>query len=283
MASTVNGSDGPHPPVAQLPSMRGSGLGPDWVADLIRTVNASHTALADLWSRIRRAADAARRSRDVARRATETAQQASLGHQLIQAEQPGRTAPLPRQLALALVTVLLDGVACYFAAQALDGDQRDTLIWTVLFLAVLGFGEWSLDHCHDVRFWRWIVAGLSLFVILLGALRLSYLVLTEPGGPVPALAGAAIFTIATAAFLVLGYRALRAAETSQAWRARRQARAAIRRQLAACAKADADTDLCERLAANYLAEVRHWLLGSLPATQHAEAEAVLWAHLKGEE
>ena len=55
-----------------------------------------------------------------------------------------RRASRPRQLLLALVTVALDGVACFFAAQALGGAQSGTLVWTALFLAVLGRDEASL-------------------------------------------------------------------------------------------------------------------------------------------
>ena len=46
-------------------------------------------------------------------------------------------------------------------------------------------------------------------------------------GLLPALGGAALLTVATGAFLVLGYRALRA-ESSRAWKARRWAQAAAR-------------------------------------------------------
>ena len=42
-----------------------------------------------------------------------------------------------------------DGVACYFAAQALNGSQDSTLIWTVLFLAMLAGGEIGLDFYRD--------------------------------------------------------------------------------------------------------------------------------------
>ena len=52
-------------------------------------------------------------------------------------QHPRRRAPLPRQAFFALVTIALDGVACYFAAQALNGSQDSTLVWTAMFLAVL--------------------------------------------------------------------------------------------------------------------------------------------------
>jgi hypothetical protein len=47
------------------------------------------------------------------------ADSATVAYRTVQAEHPRRRAPLPRQVILALITVALDGVACYFAAQAL--------------------------------------------------------------------------------------------------------------------------------------------------------------------
>ena len=67
------------------------------------------------------------------------------------------------------------------------------------------------------------VIVIGFFVALLSTLRFWFLATVGTGGLVPAIAGACLFTVATAGFLSLGYRALRAAETPQAWRARRQA------------------------------------------------------------
>ena len=62
-----------------------------------------------------------------------------------------------------------NGVACYFAAEALDGSQDTTLVWTVLFLAILGIGEIALDFYRDrsLRAWH-TVTSITLFVGGLG-------------------------------------------------------------------------------------------------------------------
>jgi hypothetical protein len=227
--------------VSELPLGAHSAPGqPDAIACLVRAVNASHAALKDLWSRVRRAADIAFRSGKAAEKAGKVAEEAEIEHQIIQAEQPQRTAPLPRQMLFALLTVAFDGVACYFAAQAVGGGQLETLVWAGLFLAVLGAGEWVLDHCRDRRWWRLLAVGLGAFVSVLGVLRFSYLVTVGIGGLLPALGGAALLTAATAAFLVLGYRALRAAESNRAWQARRWARTATRQAAAADEQAARD-------------------------------------------
>ena len=111
------------------------------VANLIRQVNESNEAVKDQCLRAWHAADIARRSGQTAHLAAATAQAAKFAHRTLQAEHPRRRAPLPRQLLLALGTVVSDGVACYFAAQALDGSQDTTIVWTALFLAVLAGGE----------------------------------------------------------------------------------------------------------------------------------------------
>ncbi len=254
---------------------------PDSIASLVRAVNASHAALRDLWSRVRRAADVAFRSGKAAEEAEKVAEEARVEHQIIQAEQPQRTAPLPRQLLFALMTVALDGVACYFAAQAVDSGQLETLVWAGLFLAVLGAGEWVLDHCRDRRWWRLLAAGLAAFVTVLGVLRFSYLATVGLDGLLPALGGAALLTVATGAFLVLGYRALRAAESSRAWKARRWAQAAARQAADVREQAAWDMADWDRLADTYLGEIRHWLLEVYPASEQPAAEAAVRAHLLG--
>jgi hypothetical protein len=96
-------------------------------AVLIRDVNASNEAVEDQCLRARQAADIATRSACAADLSA-AALRAAVAHQTIQAERPRRHAPLPRQVILALITVALDGLACYFAAQALDGSQDSTLV-----------------------------------------------------------------------------------------------------------------------------------------------------------
>ena len=136
------------------------------VAELIRNVNATNNAVEDQCLRAREAADAAIRSDRAAEEAKAAAEAAGIAHQTIQAERPRRRSPLPRQVALAAGTVALDGVACYFAAQALDASQDSTLVWTVLFLAVLAGGEVALDFYRDrnLRAWRILAFTTSAFV-----------------------------------------------------------------------------------------------------------------------
>lgn len=255
----------------------------DPVAGLVRALNASHGALKDLWSRIRRAADIAFRSGQAAKQAEAAAESNRIAHHIVQAERPRRQAPLPRQLLLAAVTVALDGLACYFAAQALNGSPHATLIWTALFLAVLAGGELMLDAYSDrsPRTWRLLAFMLGAFVACLGVLRYTYLYAVGVGGPVPAVTGAALFTAATAGFLVLGYRALRTAETRRAWQARRHARAANR--LAQATRAQADRDMADwnRLADTYIAEARHLLMDAFPTSEQPAVETALRAHLLG--
>ena len=184
----------------------------------------------------------------------------------------------------ALVTVILDGVACYFAAQALGGSQDTTIVWTVLFLAVLAAGEVALDFYRDryQRAWRTVVAVLATFVGALGALRFWFLATIGTSGLLPAALGAALFTAVTAGFLFVGYRALRLAETPQAFRARRWARTAVQAAQAARADAERNTHDRERLIDAYLGQVRRWALELCTAGQHLMERAVR-RHLLGEE
>ena len=64
-----------------------------------------------------------------------------------------RRAWLPLRLLLALAALALDGMACYFAVQALGGSQSDILLWTCLFLGALSAGQIILDFCRK-RAWR---------------------------------------------------------------------------------------------------------------------------------
>src|ERR1700689_3876885 len=100
------------------------------------------------------------------------------------AEPPWRRAPLPRQVTLTLVTAALDGVACYFAAQALGGSQLATLVWTALFLAVLAGGQVVLNFYRErnIRAWRALALGVGAIVIVLGILRCWFLAATGADG-----------------------------------------------------------------------------------------------------
>jgi hypothetical protein len=258
-------------------------LPPIDVAVLIRDVNASNEAVEDQCLRARQAANIATRSACAADLSAAAAVRAEVAHQTIQAERPRRHAPLPRQVMLALITVALDGLACYFAAQALDGSQDSTLVWTGLFLGVLAGGEFALDFYKDrnERTWHTLVILIGIFVTLLGTLRFWFLVTIAGGALVPAIAGAFLFTGATAGFLSLGYRALRVAETPPAWRARRQARKA--RQAGRAARAEAEQDAAERdrLIDAYLGHVRREVQKTCPLEQQLETEAAVREHLSG--
>jgi hypothetical protein len=253
------------------------------VAVLIRDVNATNHAVEDQCLRARQAADAAIRSRHAAEEARAVAEAASIAYQTIQAERPRRCSPLPRQAALAAGTVAFDGVACYFAAQALNGGQDSTLIWTVLFLAVLAGGEVGLDFYRDrnLRAWRILAGTTSSFVVLLGVLRFWFLATIGTGDLVAAFIGASLFTVVTAGFLTVGYRTLRAAETPQAWRARRAAHAAVQAARTARAAAKRDAAERDRLIDAYLRHVRKVVLRTCAVDQQLALELAVREHLCG--
>ena len=255
----------------------------DDVAELIRNVNATNSAVEDQCLRTRQAADTSIRSRVVAEEARAAADAAWVVYQTIQSERPRRRSPLPRQVVLAAGTVAFDGVACYFAAQALGGGQGSTLIWTVLFLAVLAGGEIGLDFYRDrnLRAWQILACITSAFVVLLGVLRFWFLATIGTDGLVAAFTGAVLFTIVTAGFLTVGYRTLRAAETPQTWRARRAAHAAT--QAARTAWAAAKRDAAERdwLIDAYLRHVRKVILKTCAVERQLALELAVREHLCG--
>jgi hypothetical protein len=253
------------------------------VAELIRNVNATNNAVEDQCLRTRGAADAATRSARVAEQAEAAAAAARIAHQTIQAERPRRCSSLPRQAALAAGTIAFDGVACYFAAQALNGSQDSTLIWTVLFLAMLAGGEIGLDFYRDrnLRAWQILACITSAFVVLLGVLRFWFLATIGIGDLIAAFVGAALFTVVTAGFLTVGYRTLRAAETPQAWRARRAAHEATQAARAAQAAAKRDSAERDRLIDAYLRHVRKVVLKTCAVEQQLAAEFAVREHLSG--
>ena len=274
--------------ISRNPSPRIHGQGADAasparVAVLIRDVNASDEAVEDQFLRARQAAGIAARSKRAACQAAAEARTAEAAHRAIQAERLRRRAPLPRQAILALITVAMDGVACYFAAQALGGSLDATLAWTGLFLGVLAGGEAALGFYRDrgERAWRVLAVLIGFFVILLGTLRFWFLATTGTG-LVPAIAGACLLTVATAGFLTVGYRALRFTETPAAWRARRQAGTA--RQAARLVRAEADRNAAERdrLIGAYLGHVRRLALKTCPAERQLAVESAVRQHLLGE-
>ena len=97
----------------------------------------------------------------------------------------------------------------------------------------------------------------------------------------PAIAGACLFTVTTAGFLTVGYRALRVAETPLVWRAHQQAGKA--RHAARIARAEADQNAAERdrLIHAYLGHVRRLALKTCPAERQLAVESVVRQHLLG--
>jgi Flp pilus assembly protein protease CpaA len=258
---------------------------PPEVGLLIRNFNAQNSQHEDLWTRILHAVHAARDAVKGKWDAEDLASQARLGYSAIQAENPQRRALRTRQLAIAGLTVLLDAVACNFAAQALGNDQLQTDAWTVLFLAVLAGGEVALDHYRDRnrKVWRAVATGLGGFVAGLGVLRYSYLIAVGADSPLAALAGAALFTAATGMFVAVGYWALRRAETQRAASARRQARRAEKEACASRERLARRRRERDRLIDAYVVRIKACLLQGHSASQLLLIEAALREHLAGKE
>jgi hypothetical protein len=251
--------------------------------DVIREINASNVEVENQYLRARKAADVAIRSSLAAAQTSSAALDAEVSHEAIQEERPQRHAPLPRQVAAAAGTVALDGIACYFAAQALNGGQDATLVWTGLFLAALGGGEAALDFYRDrnERAWRGVAILIATFITLLGILRFWFLATISDGSLVTAAAGAGLFTAATAAFLCLGYRFLRAAETPRTWRARRRACHSRRAATNARVAAERDVQERDRFIDAYLVHVRRLIHRTCPVSQHQALESAIRDHLCG--
>jgi hypothetical protein len=253
------------------------------VLDSVREFNASNPAHEDLWTRVHQTGDAVRRAVDERDAAQRAARMARDYHRTIQAEHPHRHAALERQALIAAVFVGLDGVACEFAAQALGSDQDQTILWTALFLAVLAAGEVALDHYSErsARTWRLLVIGIAVFVTGLGVLRFIYLATVSTAGMLTALVGAALFTAATAVFVVIGYRALRAAEKVRAWQARRRARQAEREVAAASQRVARRLRDHGRLVDAYTSRIRVLLLETYSSATLPHVAAMLREHLTG--
>lgn len=255
------------------------------IAHAVRDFNADNEAHENLWTQVHRVGDVLRqgvRDREAARHRARAARDY---HLTVQAEYPHRRSPLVQQAVLAGVTVGLDAVACWFAAQALDSDRDETLLWTALFLAVLAGGELALDHFSERggRAWRLLVAGLAVFVAGLGVLRFLFLATVPAIGATTALVGAALFTGATAVSLALGYRALRAAEKPPAWQARKRARYAEREAARASDRVVGLLRDRDRLVDAYLSRIRVCLLRVCSSDQLSVAEAAVRQHLTGQD
>jgi hypothetical protein len=251
------------------------------VTDSVRDFNASNQAHEDLWTRVHQAGDAVRGGTEDRDAAQLRARRARDFHLAVQAEYPHRSAPLLRQASIAAFTLGLDGVACWFAAQALGNGQTETLLWTVLFLAVLAGGEVALDYCSErsSRAWHLLAAGLLAFVAGLGVLRFLYLATVGGNSVIAALVGAALFTGATSGFLVIGYRALRAAEKFRAWQVRKLSRQAERQAAGASHRLATLLREHNRLVDAYLSRIRVGLLERCSSSQLLQLEAALRKHL----
>jgi hypothetical protein len=250
----------------------------------VRACNAQSEAHADLHARTRQASDTATRMTGKAADAKTSASQAAVSYRTNQAEHPERRAPLPRQVVIAGAALGLDAVACYFAAEALGVGQLQTALWTVLFLAALAAGEVALDRIADRnrKAWRGTALALLMFVIGLAILRFEYFSVTGADGPVAALVGACLFTAFTIGFLAVGYRALRAAQPLDTWKASRRARKAVKKAEAAASEAARYADNRDRLLEAYLTRIRPVLMETCTAAELPALEKAIRMHLRGE-
>lgn len=251
----------------------------------IHGCNSASKAHEDLWSRVRQETDLVRQATADHEKATLEMDEAALDYKAVQAEHPERPAPRSRQWMVAGGTLALDGLACYFAAEALSGTQQQTAAWAVLFLVLLGTGELGLDHYSDGHrvLWRSIACALGTFIALLGLLRYSFLATVGVAGAVAAFAGAILFTVLTASFVIIGYRALRVAETRRAWKARRRARAYAVAAAAARRRLDRQVARRNRLARAYLSRIRTRLVLTCTDSELSVMEKAVWAHLTGQD
>ncbi len=253
------------------------------VKELILDFNRLSKAHEDLYSRTRHETDLVNQSVIAARNADSERDAADRDHKTAQAEEPERRAPRPRQWLFAAAALCLDAAACYFAAEALGGSQPETIAWAALFLAVLGSGELMLDHFSDRHrvVWRWVAVVLGVFIMLLGLLRYSFLATVGAEGLLAALAGASLFSLATAGFVIIGYRALRAAESGKTWRARRLLRSRERAAAAAHGKLARQIAHRDGLASAYLSRIRLRLIEVGTVTPLRQMEQAVRTHLLG--
>jgi hypothetical protein len=255
------------------------------IAPHILNCNRASKAHEKLYSRVRQSADIANRARHQAEEAQQELDAADTEHEAIQAEDPDRRAPRTRQLLIVGAALAADGAACYFAAEALGSSQPETIAWAALFLALLAVAEVTLDHFSERHpaAWRWIAVGLAGFVGLLGILRYSFLATVGAAGFGAALVGSVLFTMATAGFVLIGYRALRLAETTAAWRARKRVEA--KRRAVAAAQRQLRQRIVSRdsLASAYLSRVRLHLIQMHGVGSQRQTEQAIWAHLTSED
>jgi hypothetical protein len=271
-ANPAQGQGHPGRPVTTL------AVGPEAV---ILRFNNEDEANEELYESGRHASDVARRAGKEADRGQAVAKKARRAWRLAQLEHHDRRGWLPLMALTALILLGLDSGAAYFAAEALGGDQRVTLLWAALFLVILGLLEgglaWSAER--NKKLFRLIAAGLVVFAILLAALRFGFFAAIGTG-LIAALIGACVFTVCTIMFVAGGFAAIRYAETMTIWQARRHARKAAKKATAAKAVADRRADERDRRIDAYLGRIRSTLLRDFPAAQDMEAK--VRAHMLGE-
>jgi len=271
-------SQDPHGPEGSRQSVTASPVRPEAV---ILRFNEEDEVNEELYESARLAADVARQKREEAGRFREWAKKARGARRTAQFEHPDRRAWLPAMTMIAVVLLGLDAGAAYFAAEALGGDQRVTLLWTALFLVILGLLEaglaWSAER--NKKLFRLAAAGLAGFAILLALLRFGFF-FDVGTGLIPALAGACVFTACTIMFVAGGFAAIRYAETVTIWQARGRARKATKRAEAAEAEAYRSAAERDRRVGAYLGRIRPMLLRDFPGVHDLEAK--VRAHMMGE-
>jgi hypothetical protein len=265
------------------PTQQSARQSPVDVAEIIRNHNSANKTHEGQWVRIHQAGDAVRGVVAACVAARYRARQALDSYLAAQAESPQRCAPLPRQWLIAVFTLGLDTIPSYFAAQALGNGQLQTLIWTVLFVALLVSLTAALEHYGDRggRPWSLVLAGLGAFVAGLAILRYLFLLTVDFTGPAAALLGALLFTAITVGFLTIGYRALRAAERVPVWQARRRARKAEREEIAVGRRMSQLVQERDHLADAYLSRIRLTLLDVCSVEQLPLVETAVRDHLTG--
>jgi len=271
-AQSAQGPGGPRRPVTPLP------VGPEVV---ILRFNNEDEANEELYECARLAADVARRARKETDRSEAGAKKARRAWRMAQLEHHDRRAWLPVMTLIALILLGLDSWAAYFAAEALGGDQRVTMLWAALFLVILGLLEaglaWSAERSKKI--FRAAAAGLAVFAILLAALRFGFFAAVGTG-LAAALAGACVFTACTIMFVAGGFAAIRYAETVTIWQARCCARKAAKKVGAARAASDRRAAERDRQVDAYIGRIRSTLLRDFPGAQGMEAK--VRAHMLGE-
>ena len=255
---------------------------PDTVK-VIRSFNAERRAHEEQYARVRQASDAARHAHVDARAMHHDADEARAEYLTSQAEHPERRGPLLVMVLAALATLALDGFASYFAAESLGGDQEATLIWTAIFLGILGIleGGLALSAERNRKVFRLSALALGLFAALLALLRFVFFSAIG-GNPASSVIDAALFTGCTILLVWAGFLALRYSETIDIWRARRRERKAASKADAADERATRQAAYRNRLIDAYLSRIRPSLLRICTDSQLTAMERAIRSHLIGE-